>query len=151
MRCAANKKIANPLDTNTGSGMNLKLTDLITCNRNYILEYWTEPNKIKEIYTLPSRPPKTNYLIYQLQIRFQTPRCLDLSETSIGNQSNTWPLGNYANPFNSPFTIKLKTKYQKWMKTRPRLKAPDMYATGYETKKGSPNNICVADIHQDRS
>ena len=28
------------------------------------------------------------------------------------------------------------------MKTRPRLKALDMYATGYETRKGSPNNIC---------
>lgn len=28
------------------------------------------------------------------------------------------------------------------MKTRPRLKALDMYATGCETRKGSPNNIC---------
>jgi hypothetical protein len=38
--------------------------------------------------------------------------------------------------------ITIQNKYQKWMKTRPRLKAPDMYATGCETRKGSPNNIC---------
>lgn len=33
-------------------------------------------------------------------------------------------------------------KYQKWMKTRPRLKALDIYATGCDTIKGSPTRIC---------
>lgn len=54
MRWAANKKIANPLDTNTGSGMNLKLTDLITYKRNNILGTpdWTfKIERIKYILT----------------------------------------------------------------------------------------------------
>lgn len=33
-------------------------------------------------------------------------------------------------------------EYQKWMKTRPRLKALDRYAIGCANRKGSPNRIC---------
>lgn len=33
-------------------------------------------------------------------------------------------------------------EYQKWMKTRPRLKALDRYAIGCPNRKGSPNRIC---------
>lgn len=32
--------------------------------------------------------------------------------------------------------------YQKWMKTRPRLNALEMYSTGYDAKKGKPTLIC---------
>lgn len=38
-------------------------------------------------------------------------------------------------------------EYQKWMKTRPRLKALDIYEIGFDTIKGSPISICI-DIHQ---
>ena len=30
--------------------------------------------------------------------------------------------------------------HQKWMKTRPRLNALDMYSTGCDSKNGIPNN-----------
>ena len=49
--------------------------------------------------------------------------------------------------YNNLQTIKPNKKYQKWMKTRPRLKALDIYETGYDTIKGSPNRICRT-IHQ---
>lgn len=32
--------------------------------------------------------------------------------------------------------------HQKWMKTRPRLNALEMYATGCDNKKGRPKIIC---------
>lgn len=38
--------------------------------------------------------------------------------------------------------LKYSEMYQKWMKTRPRLKALDMYANGCETIKGSAKRIC---------
>lgn len=34
--------------------------------------------------------------------------------------------------------------YQKWMNTRPRLKALDRYSTGYVRRKGMPTNSCKA-------
>lgn len=37
---------------------------------------------------------------------------------------------------------KLKDEYQKWMKMRPRLKALDIYAAGWDSRKGSPSKIC---------
>ena len=38
--------------------------------------------------------------------------------------------------------------YQKWMKTRPRLKALDMYENGYDMIKGSAKSICRTIHHQ---
>jgi len=37
----------------------------------------------------------------------------------------------------------LKFTDQKWMKTRPRLNALEMYSTGCDSKNGIPNNTCT--------